>query len=80
MHQYYISFQLPLFRQEEGGLVLNVDPQIPLLIQEAKWMLRMKLEVPETAKLVLSREKRFKHYKNHLEQCLHDYHEVLFIT
>lgn len=52
---------------------MNVDQKILNLIHETKWMLRMNLDVPNAAKTVLAREKQFKKYKMHLEQCLYDY-------
>ena len=55
---------------------MNADSQILNLIHESKWMLRMKLEIPETAKAILAKEKQFKYYKIHLEQCLQDYASV----
>ncbi|CAK8694917.1 unnamed protein product [Clavelina lepadiformis] len=70
------GLKISLLKQVNGELMVNADPQILHLIQESKWMLRMKLEIPEAAKTILHREKQFKHYKIHLEQCLHDYKKV----
>ena len=69
-------FQLPLLRLEKGQFFVNADSHILNLIHESKWMLRMKLEIPETAKLILAKEKQFKYFKIHLEQCLQDYTAV----
>ena len=68
---------MPLLRQHNGKLIVNADKQVLNLIHETKWMIRLKLEIPETAELILTKEKQFKHYKIHLEQCLQDYTEVL---
>jgi len=72
----HLYLQAPILTHTDGELQVNADQQIPRQIQEAKWMLRMKLEIPDAAKLLLSKEKQFKHYKIHLEQCLHDYKKV----
>lgn len=57
-------------------LTVNADQKILHLIHESKWMLQMKLEIPDSAKVVLAKESQFKQYKMHLEHCLKDYKEV----
>lgn len=46
------------------------------LIQEARWMTRMDIQLPDLASEVLAQEARFKSYKNNLELCLREFQSV----
>mgnify|MGYP002393457647 CR=1 FL=1 len=43
-----------------GKMEVNFDNEILQLIRETKWLLRLGLEVPEDAKMVLLQEEKFK--------------------
>ena len=47
------------------------------LIQEARWLSRIGIQIPESAQQILQQEHRYKTYKDHLELCLMDLHEVM---
>ncbi|XP_064411344.1 dynein axonemal heavy chain 5-like [Latimeria chalumnae] len=57
-------------------LVVNADQRIVELIEEAKWMVRLGIRVPETALLASRQEKKFKLYRSHLEDVLQEYQQV----
>lgn len=46
------------------------------LIQEAKWLSRLGIQIPDSAHNVLRQEARFKNYKDHLELVLKDFDSV----
>jgi dynein heavy chain len=46
------------------------------LIQEAKWLIRLGIQIPESAQTILRQEGRFKNYKDHLELCLKEFDAV----
>ena len=46
------------------------------LIHESKWLSRLSIAIPDSAKEVLQQEARFKRYKDHLELCLKDFSDV----
>jgi dynein heavy chain len=46
------------------------------LIQEAKWLRRLDIGIPEAAQQVLAQEARFKSYKDHLQLCLSEFNQV----
>ena len=46
------------------------------MIEEAKHLLKLGFEIPESAVQVLRQEHRFKSYKDHLEQCIEDFQNV----
>ena len=51
---------------ETGNLLVNFDREISQLMREAKYLQRMGIEVPESAKMVLLQEEKFKRYYNQL--------------
>ena len=46
--------------QVTGKLYVNFDREILLLIRETKCLMRLGVEVPKSAKLVIMQEKKFK--------------------
>lgn len=61
---------------ENGRLYVNFDREILQLIRETKWLLRLGVEVPESAKMVLLQEDKFKHYYNQLSYVLKEYDRI----
>ena len=55
---------------DEGRLLVNFDRDILQLMREAKYLQRMGIEVPESAKMVLLQEEKFKLYYNQLSHVL----------
>ena len=60
-----------------GRLIVNFDKEILLLIRETKCLLRMQVEVPEAARLVVMQEMKFKSFYNQLTYALKQYESVL---
>ena len=58
-------------------LYVNFDREILQLIRETKCLLRMNVEAPESAKMVLLQEAKFKSYYNKLSYALEQYEEVI---
>eukprot|EP00762_Andalucia_godoyi_P000483 ANDGO_03248.mRNA.1 Dynein gamma chain len=61
---------------ETGRLFVNFDHEILQLIRETKWLLRLGVDVPESAKMVLLQEDKFKSYYNQLSYALKEYDRV----
>jgi len=59
-----------------GQLYVNFDHEILQLIREAKFMMRIGMDVPESAKIVLLQEDKFKAYYNRLSFALKEYERV----
>ena len=53
-----------------GKLYVNFDREIMQLIREAKCLMRMHVDVPESARMVLLQEDKFKAYFNKLSYSL----------
>lgn len=53
-----------------GKLLVNFDKEILSLMREAKWLQRLDIAIPETARMVLLQEEKFKHYFNQLTYSL----------
>lgn len=62
---------------DTGRLLVNFDKEIMQLMRETKWLQRMGVEVPESAKMVLLQEEKFKHYFAQLSYALKEYDRVL---
>ena len=60
-----------------GKLYVNFDREIMQLIRETKCLLRIGVEVPESAKMVLMQEDKFKSYYNKLAYALEQYDAVV---
>ncbi|XP_066028864.1 dynein axonemal heavy chain 5 isoform X2 [Pocillopora verrucosa] len=62
---------------ETKKLFVNFDPQILELIQEAKCMRRLNLEIPEAAQVMCMKEEQFKTCNNRLQEVLKEYDSVV---
>ena len=60
-----------------GMLFVNFDREISQLIREAKFMQRMGIDVPESARMVLLQEDKFMHFFSELAFLLKEYERVL---
>lgn len=61
---------------QDGKLYVNMDPEILQLLREAKCLDRMAIEVPDSAKLVLLQERKFKRHLGELEFLLKEYTRI----
>jgi dynein heavy chain len=61
---------------DDGKLYVNFDQEILQLIREAKCLDRMGIEIPESAKIVLLQEDKFKSYFNDLSFALKEYARI----
>jgi dynein heavy chain len=66
-----------IWRTEDQKLMVNFDDEIFQLIREAKCLDRMGVEIPESARIVLLQEDKFKQYFNELDYLLKEYDRVL---
>ncbi|MCP3681869.1 MAG: hypothetical protein GY861_04190, partial [bacterium] len=66
----------PLIVERDGPKV-NLDLYVLQLIREAKCMIRMNCNIPETAKIILLQEDKFKKYYNELNFLVKEYNRVL---
>ncbi|EEH55878.1 flagellar outer dynein arm heavy chain gamma [Micromonas pusilla CCMP1545] len=62
---------------ETGDLLVNFDKEIIQLMRETRYLQRMGIEVPESAKMVLLQEEKFKEYYNQLSYALKEYDRVM---
>eukprot|EP00899_Mesostigma_viride_P009796 jgi/Mesvir1/18818/Mv04309-RA.2 len=62
---------------ENGRLLVNFDKEILQLMRETKNLQRLGIEVPESAKMVLLQEEKFKSYYNQLSYALREYDRVM---
>ncbi|OQS07437.1 dynein heavy chain [Thraustotheca clavata] len=62
---------------EDNILYVNFDPEILQLLREAKCLDRMGIEIPESAKIVLLQEEKFKNYYNELQFALSEYDRIV---
>jgi len=61
---------------EDGKLYVNFDAEILQLIREAKCLDRMGVAIPESAKIVLLQEDKFKGYFHDLSYALREYARI----
>ncbi|KAA0176015.1 hypothetical protein FNF27_02407 [Cafeteria roenbergensis] len=62
---------------DDGRLYVNFDSEILQLIREAKCLHRMGIDIPESAKMVLLSEEKFKAYYNDLSYILREYSRIV---
>jgi len=62
---------------DDGKLYVNFDHELLQLIREAKCLDRMGIEIPESAKIVLLQEDKFKSYFNDLSYALKEYSRIV---
>ena len=58
-------------------LHVNFDREIMQLLRETRCLMRMGIEVPESAKMVLMQEQKFKEHHNLLSHALTEYEKVM---
>eukprot|EP00002_Diphylleia_rotans_P028875 TRINITY_DN5840_c0_g1_i3.p1 TRINITY_DN5840_c0_g1~~TRINITY_DN5840_c0_g1_i3.p1 ORF type:complete len:4482 (-),score=987.95 TRINITY_DN5840_c0_g1_i3:157-13602(-) len=61
---------------DNGKLYVNFDREILQLIRETKTLIRLGVEVPESARVVLLQEEKFKSYYDQLEYALNEYQRI----
>jgi len=61
---------------EDDKLYVNFDQEILQLIREAKSLDRIGIDIPESARIVLLQESKFKAYYNDLQYALKEYERV----
>jgi len=61
----------------DSKLYVNFDQEILQLIREAKCLDRMGIDVPDSARIVLFQEEKFKNYHNELHWSLSEYDKVM---
>jgi len=62
---------------ENNRLYVNFDSEILTLIREAKCLSRIGIDIPESAKIVLLQEDKFKMYNNELQFVLSEYERIM---
>lgn len=62
---------------ENNKLYVNFDTEILTLIREAKCLTRIGIDIPESAKIVLLQEDKFKMYNNELKFVLKEYDRIV---
>ena len=62
---------------ENNKLYVNFDSEILTLIREAKCLTRIGIDIPESAKIVLLQEDKFKMYNNELQFVLREYDRMV---
>jgi dynein heavy chain len=69
---------------DSGKLFVNFDQELFQLIREGKCLVKINVSIPETAKIVLLQEDKFKAYYNDLKYLLSEYeritHKIIPIT
>lgn len=58
-------------------LYVNFDLEIMQLIREAKVLNRQDIDIPESAKIILLQEEKFKMYYNELLYALKEYERII---
>jgi dynein heavy chain len=71
-----LSAPLLVFTENSEPRV-NLDLYVLQLIREAKCMVRMNCNIPETAKIILLQEEKFKNYYNELNFLVKEYKRIL---
>lgn len=61
---------LPLPAPPAGALVVNFDKDVLQLMREARYMQRLGLPIPDSARMVLLQEEKFTLYFNQLSHAL----------
>lgn len=63
--------------EENKKLYVNFDLEIMQLIREAKCLDRQAIEIPESARIILLQEEKFKMYYNELLYALKEYERII---
>ncbi|KIZ06068.1 Dynein gamma chain, flagellar outer arm [Monoraphidium neglectum] len=62
---------------DSGQLLVNLDRDVMTLIREAKYLQQMEVAVPESARLLLLQEDKFKFYFSQLSHVVREYEAVM---
>ena len=62
---------------DNNRLYVNFDSEILTLIREAKCLSRIGIDIPESAKIILLQEEKFKHYHSELHFVLREYDRIV---
>lgn len=62
---------------DNNKLYVNFDSEIFTLIREAKCLSRIGIDIPESAKIILLQEDKFKMYNNELHHVLKEYERII---
>jgi dynein heavy chain len=71
-----LNASLLVRRPADGQLLVNIDPQLMQLIKETKIMQKLKLEIPESAKLLCLQEDLLRRHETDLQQLVKEYGSV----
>jgi dynein heavy chain len=71
------GLQATIMVKNDDRFFVNFDREILQLIREMKWLMRLGVEIPESAKMVLLQEQKFKSYNNQLWYTLREYERVV---
>ncbi len=63
--------------KKTGRLCVNFDPEIIQLVHESKGLQRLGIHVPETAKMVLLQEDKFKQYESTLRFIVREFDRIV---
>ena len=61
---------------ETGKLYVNFDLELFQLIRETKCLVKLEIDIPEAAKIVLLQEQKYKSYYNDLKYMLSEYERI----
>ena len=61
---------------QDGKLYVNMDPEILQLLREAKCLDRMGIEIPDSAKMVLLQERKYKRHLGELQFLLKEHSRI----
>ena len=61
---------------QDSKLYVNMDPEILQLVREAKCLDRMGIEIPDSARIVLLQERKYKKHFGELEFVLKEYRRI----
>ena len=68
-----------LIVKDEANLTfrINSDERLITVFEEVKWLFRLHIDLPPSARDLLSQEKKFKLYKSNLDTLLKDYEKCI---
>ncbi len=71
------GLKVTLLVKVDDKFFVNFDREILQLIREMRWLMRLGVEIPENAKMVLLQEQKFKYYNNQLWHILREYDRIV---
>lgn len=66
----------PLYRIDDGEIVVNLDQALFQTMQEVRCLKRLKISLNDQSKSLLEYEERFKYYRDQLELCISEFNAV----